>query len=152
MATIKRATTVYVDAEAAWRLWTDPSRWPAFVEGFKHVERQSGEFPGEGARVQWVSTPGGRGTVSEKVVASEPPHRLVTQVFEQAMAATQAVSFRTAVETDGTWMEFELDYRLTQAGVLKQITDVLFIRRALAAAIDRTLQRFAREAEEEAAL
>jgi uncharacterized membrane protein len=152
MATIKRATTVRVDTNAAWRLWTDVSRWPAFVEGFKHVERQSGEFPEQGARVQWVSTPGGRGTVSERVVASEPPLRLVTQVFEEAMAATQAVTFQEADEADGTWLEFELDYRLTQAGVLKQITDVLFIRRALAAAIDRTLQRFAREAEEEAAL
>jgi len=152
MATIKRRTTVFVGADAAWRLWTDLSRWPAFVEGFKHVERQSGEFPEEGARIQWASIPGGRGAVSERVVASERPHRLVTQVFEEAMAATQAVSFRAAEETDGTWVEFELEYRLTQAGVLKQITDVLFIRRALAAAIDRTLQRFAREAEEEAAL
>ena len=151
MATIKRATTVRVEADAAWRLWTDISRWPAFVEGFKHVERQSGQFPEQDARIKWVSIPGGRGTVSEKVVASEPPHRVVTQVFEEAMAATQAVTFE-AGETDGTWVEFELDYRLTQAGVLRQITDVLFIRRALASAIDRTLQRFAREAEEEAAL
>ena len=152
MATIRRGATVFVDAEKAWRLWTDVSRWPAFVEGFKHVERQSGRFPEEGARIQWVSTPGGRGTVSERVAASEPPHRLVTQVFEEAMAATQAVTFRQADETDGIRMEFELDYHLTQAGVLRQITDVLFIRRALAAALDRTLQRFVREAEEEAAL
>ena len=152
MATIKRGATVLVDAEAAWRLWTDVPRWPAFVEGFKHVERESGRFPEQDARIQWVSTPGGRGTVSEKVVASEPPHRLVTQVFEEAMAATQAVTFRDGEEPDRTWMEFELEYRLTQAGFLKQITDVLFIRRALAAAIDRTLQRFAREAEDEAAL
>jgi uncharacterized membrane protein len=152
MATIKRATTVHVDTDAAWRLWTDLSRWPAFVEGFKHVERQSGQFPQEDARIQWVSTPGGRGTVSEKVVASEPGRRLETQVFEEAMTATQAVTFAGSPETDGTRIEFELDYRLTQAGVLRQLTDVLFIRRALAAAIDRTLQRFVREAEEEAAL
>jgi uncharacterized membrane protein len=152
MATIKRATTVFVDVDAAWRLWTDLSRWPAFVEGFKHVERQSGQFPEQDARIQWVSIPGGRGTVSEKVVASEPPRRLVTQVFEDAMTATQAVTFGAASQTDGTRLEFELEYRLTQAGLLRQITDVLFIRRALAAAIDRTLQRFAREAEEEAAL
>jgi uncharacterized membrane protein len=152
MATIRRAATVFVDAEKAWRLWTDVSRWPAFVEGFKHVERQSGDFPEEGARIQWVSTPGGRGTVSERVTVSEPPHRLVTQVFEEAMAAMQAVTFGKADEADGIRMELELDYHLTQAGVLKQITDVLFIRRALAAAIDRTLQRFVREAEEEASL
>ena len=67
------------------------------------------------------------------------------------MSATQTVTFEAA---DGgeTWIGFELEYQLTQAGVLRQITDVLFIRRALAAAIDRTLRRFATEAEEEAAL
>ena len=68
------------------------------------------------------------------------------------MTATQAVTLRARRRRTATWMEFELDYQLTQAGVLRQITDVLFIRRALAAAIDRTLARFATEAEEEAAL
>lgn len=152
MGTIKRGTSVQVDVDAAWRLWTDIGRWPAFMEGFKHVERQSGEWPAEGARLQWVSIPGGRGTVSERVTASEPPRRVVTQVYEQAMTATQAVSFEPAGDLAETWVAFELDYKLTQAGVLSQVTDVLFIRRALAAAIDRTLRRFATEAEEEAAL
>ena len=152
MATIKRRWNAQVHADAAWRLWTDVSRWPAFMEGFKHVERQSGEWPAEGARLQWVSIPGGRGTVSERVVESEPLRRLVTQVFEEAMTATQVVTFEPAGDLEETWVEFVLDYELTQAGVLKQITDVLFIRRALAAAIDRTLRRFATEAEEEAAL
>ena len=152
MATIKRGWNAQVDADAAWQLWTDVSRWPAFMEGFKHVERQSGEWPAEGARLQWVSIPGGRGTVSERVVTSEPSRRLVTEVFEQAMTATQTVTFDQVGDLEETWIEFELDYRLTQAGFLRQITDVLFIRRALAAAIDRTLRRFATEAEEQAAL
>ena len=90
--------------------------------------------------------------MSERVTVSEPPRRVVTQVYEQAMTATQAVSFASAGDLAETWVEFELDYELTQAGVLRQVTDVLFIRRALAAAIDRTLRRFATEAEEEAAL
>ncbi len=152
MAAIKRATNVHVGADAAWRLWTDIARWPAFIEGFKNVERRSGEWPAEGARIQWVSIPGGRGTVSERVVASQPPHRLASEVFEEAMMATQTVTFETVGDLEETRIGFELEYRLTQAGVLKQVTDVLFIRRALAAAIDRTLRRFATEAEEEAAL
>ena len=151
MATIKRGTNVRVDPGAAWALWTDLARWPAFMEGFKHVQRESGEWPAEGAKVQWVSIPGGRGTVSERVATSQPPHRLVTQVFEEAMSATQTVTFEAGPEGQA-WIGFELDYRLTQAGALRQITDVLFIRRALAAAIDRTLRRFATEAEEQAAL
>jgi Polyketide cyclase / dehydrase and lipid transport len=152
MATIKRGTNAFVEAEAAWQLWTDVSRWAAFMEGFKHLERESGNWPAEGAKIQWVSIPGGRGTVSEKVIASEPPRRLVTQVFEDAMTATQTVTFGAVGDLEETWIEFELEYRLTQAGFLRQITDVLFIRRALAAAIDRTLRRFATEAEDEAAL
>jgi uncharacterized membrane protein len=152
MATIRRGTSVQVDVDAAWRLWNDTARWPAFMEGFKHVERQSGEWPAKDARLQWVSIPGGRGTVSERVLASEPPRRVVTQVFEEAMAATQSVTFEPVEDLATTWIEFELDYKLTQSGLLRQVTDVLFIRRALAAAIDRTLRRFATEAEEEAAL
>jgi len=152
MATVKRGWNAHVDADAAWRLWTDVSRWPAFIEGFKHVERQSGEWPTEGTRLRWESIQGGRGTVSERVVTAEPSRRLVTEVFEQAMTATQIVTFEPGGDLEETWVEFELDYRLTQAGFLRQITDVLFIRRALASAIDRTLRRFATEAEEEAAL
>jgi uncharacterized membrane protein len=152
MATIKRAANAFVDADAAWRLWTDVSRWPTFVEGFKRVERQDGEWPAEGARIRWVSTPGGRGMVTEKVIASESPHRIATRVIEPAMHATQAVTFGRGGETEETWVEIELDYKLTQAGFLRQITDVLFIRRSIAAALDRTLARFVTEAAEEAAL
>ena len=152
MATIESATRVGVDVQDAWRLWTDLSRWPAFVEGFKHVERRSGDWPQPGARVEWVSTPGGRGKVTEKVVESQPPQLIVTQVFENAMTATQTVSLTPGEAPRDTRIAYKLDYRLSQAGFLRQITDVLFIRRALAAAVDRTLRRFATEAEEEAAL
>ena len=152
MATIKRRALVRVEPERAWGLWTDPSRWPAFVEGFKHVERRSGEWPEERARLEWVSTPGGRGRVTERVVESEPPRKVVTQIYEDAMQATQRIGFDPADEPGATTVDFVLEYRLTQAGFLRQLTDVLFIRRALAAAIDRTLRRFVTEAEEEAAL
>jgi uncharacterized membrane protein len=152
MAAIRRGTNVHVGTDAAWRLWTNVARWPAFVEGFKNVERRTGEWPAEGARIRWVSIPGGRGAVTEQVVASQPPHRLVTELFEEAMVATQTVTFEALDGLEETRIGFELEYRLTQAGFLRQLTDVLFIRRALAAAIDRTLRRFATEAEEEAAL
>ena len=152
MGRVERARDVPVAAEHAWRLWTDPARWPTFVEGFKHVERVQGEWPRVDGRIQWASTPGGRGRVTEKVLRAEPGALLVTQVFEEALTATQTVAFIAAGDGPETWVEVALAYELTQAGWLKQLTDVLFIRRELGAALERTLRRFAAEAAEEAAL
>ncbi len=152
MARVDRARDAPGLPTHAWRLWTDPRRWPTFVEGFKHVERLHGEWPQPGARIQWVSTPGGRGRVTEKVLRAEPPALLVTQVFEQAVTATQTVRFAAVADRAETRVEVALEYELTQAGWLKQLTDVLFIRRELGAALERTLRRFAAEAAEEAAL
>ena len=46
----------------------------------------------------------------------------------------------------------ELDYELNEGGPLRAVADLIFIRRALRDSIRRTLQRFAVEAAEEAAL
>jgi uncharacterized membrane protein len=89
--------------------------------------------------------------VTEKVVASEPGERFVTQVFDERMQGAQAVTF-TATDEHRTRVDIELDYKLTQGGPLRAITDLLFIRRALTDALRRTLRRFATEAAEEAAL
>ena len=56
------------DAEA---LWYDPVRWAAWVDGFGHVVELSEGWPAQGT-LQWSSTPGGRGRVSETVTAYEP--------------------------------------------------------------------------------
>jgi hypothetical protein len=152
MATVRRRYDAPVGVDRAWGLWTDLARWPSFVEGFKHVERVQGEWPLEGARVTWRSTPGGRGVVTEKVLRSEPPGLLVTQVFEEALTGTHTARLAPVGELGETWIELELDYQLTRAGVMRQLTDVLFIRRELGAAMQRTLRRFATEALEESAL
>jgi hypothetical protein len=49
-------------------------------------------------------------------------------------------------------VELRLDYELANPGPFRAIADVLFIRRALTQALNRTLARFATEAAEEAAL
>jgi hypothetical protein len=46
----------------------------------------------------------------------------------------------------------ELDYELTGGGPLRALTDLLFIRRALTMALERTLRRFSTEAADEATL
>jgi uncharacterized membrane protein len=152
MSVTREAMTVALLPELAFGLWTDLTRWPAFVDGFGHVDRVDDAWPEEGAKLVWRSGPAGRGLVTEKVVASEPGTRFVTQVYDERMRAAQAVTF-TPVEPDGsTRVDIELDYQLTQGGPLKAVTDLLFIRRALTDALRRTLQRFATEAAEESSL
>jgi uncharacterized membrane protein len=115
------------------------------------VERVDEGWPAEGAKLVWRSSPAGRGVVTERVVASEPAVRLVTQVFEERMRGAQALAF-ALVDDGSTRVDIELDYTLTSGGPLAGVTDLLFIRRAVTDALRRTLRRFATEAAEEAAL
>jgi uncharacterized membrane protein len=143
------AAVVSLAPEAALKLWTDVRRWPTFVEGFAHLVEVADDWPAEGSKLVWQSIPGGRGRVTEKVVASGPG-RFATQVFEDALSGVQAL--RTAEDADGTRVELTLDYELSKYGPLRALADFLFIRRALRDALRRTLRRFAVEAEEEQGL
>ena len=151
MAATSAVRHVDLEPDRAWALWTDLSRWPTFIEGFGHVLEQRGEWPEPGARVVWMSTPGGRGRVTEKVTASTPGAAFATQLFEESVAGTQLLSFEPA-EDGRTRVEMRLDYELATGGPLRGLADVLFIRRALNQALARTLARFATEAAEEASL
>ena len=152
MGLAREKITVELPPERALALWSDTRRWPTFVDGFARVQRVEGEWPEAGSRVVWESRPGGRGTVTEKVLEYDREGgRLVTQVYEDALAGRQSARF-APIDDGGTHVELELDYKLSQAGVLRRITDVLFIRRALTDSLGRTLVRFAREADEEASL
>ncbi len=151
MAATSAVRHVQLDPERAWALWTDVSRWPTFVEGFSNVAERAPEWPAQGARVVWNSTPGGRGRVTEKVTVSERGATFGTRVIEEALSGIQLVSFARA--DDGrTRVELRLDYELARGGPFSAIADVLFIRRALNQALARTLARFATEAAEEASL
>ena len=152
MAATSAVRHIDLEPARAWGLWTDIARWPTFVEGFTRVVEQRGEWPEQGSRVVWTSTPGGRGRVTEKVTGSQPGAAFATQVFEESLAGTQLATFEQA-EDGRTRVELRLDYELVSfAGPLRGIADVLFIRRALNQALNRTLARFATEAAEEAAL
>jgi uncharacterized membrane protein len=131
-----------LSAEAAYELWIDTSRWPTFVDGFKHVETISGDWPNEGAKLVWRSPPAGRGRVTEKVIANEPGARFATIVFEERITGTQTVTFTPQEVT------LELEYELQQGGPLKALVDALFIRRSQSESLQRTLTRFRREAGE----
>ena len=149
MRTARAESTVVLDPASAAALWRDVRRWPSFVEGFARLEDVSADWPAPGARVVWVSTPGGRGRVTEKVVEADD-HRLTTRIFEDALQGTQRAVFEDAPE--GAHVRLELEYDLARFGPLRAVADVLFIRRALREALGRTLRRFAIEAQEERAL
>ncbi|MCU0314863.1 MAG: SRPBCC family protein [Solirubrobacteraceae bacterium] len=133
------------DAE---RLWYDRVRWPAFVDGMKQVIAVEGDYPEAGAKVVWESFPGGRGRVTERVVAYEARAGQEIETVDAKAAGTQRVTF--AADGDGVRMTLELDYRLLEPGPFSPITDLLFIRRAQGDALRRTLARFARELRDEA--
>ena len=150
MSTARDAATVALAPEPAFELWIDLRRWATFVDGFGHVDRVDESWPAEGAKLVWRSGPAGRGTVTERVVASEPGKRLVTQVYDERMSGTQEVRFTPA--DDGARVDLELEYTLNRPGPLAPITDFLFIRRAQTDSLRRTLRRFATEAAEQAAM
>jgi hypothetical protein len=150
MGKARAATHVPLDPQEAYDLWTDPRRWPTFIDGFGHPERLDDTWPEEGAKVVWSSVPGGRGAVTERVVKALPPRLHEVTVFEEKLDGIQRASF--TAEEDGTIVELELDYNVSVGGPLRPLVDVLFIRRAQNDALTRTLRRFAIEAAEQSAL
>jgi hypothetical protein len=149
MRSVRAVESAVLTPEAALRLWTDVRRWPSFVEGFAHAEQVSDGWPRKGSKVVWRSGPGGRGRVTEKVV-EHGSGRFVTAVFEDALSGTQ--SLLVGETADGSRVELELEYELAKGGPLRVVTDLIFIRRAQQAALERTLRRFRVEAQEEAGL
>ena len=149
MGVVRESIAVPLPPQRARELWIDLRRWPTFIEGFARVLEADPEWPATGSKVVWESIPEGRGRVTERVVESSPD-RIVTEVFEDALTGRQSTIFEP--QGDETLVEVELDYELTRGGVLRAITDVVFIRRALSAALARTLRRFAVEAVEEASM
>jgi hypothetical protein len=142
---------VVLEPEQALALWVDPDRWPAFIEGFGHMLEVGGTWPETGSKAVWDSIPGGRGRVTELVQEREEG-RLVTQVFEEALAGTQTFRALPAPADGGSIVELTLEYELGGGGPFRGIADAVFIRRALRDALRRTVRRFAVEAEEEAGL
>lgn len=151
MGTARAATIIPLDPDEAYDLWTDLRRWPTFVDGFAHVERDDESWPQQGAKIVWKSVPGGRGSVTEKVTRTSRPLLHETLVIEEKLTGTQTASFADAGE-EGTRIDLQLEYKADVGGPLRPIVDALFIRRAQNDALTRTLRRFATEAAEQAAL
>ena len=129
-------------ASEAEELWYDPVRWSSWIDGFGHVVELSDGWPEEG-RLQWNSTPEGRGRVLETVSAYEPRSGQTLAVEDSRLQGTQRVEFEPGPEA--VKVTLTLDYRLKEGNAATWLVDRLFVRRELAASLRRTLARFARE-------
>jgi hypothetical protein len=130
-----------VEAE---ELWYDPHRWPAWVDGFGHIQRLEGDWPHPGARLVWASPPRGRGLVQEYVTAYEPRSGQTRQLEDERLQGTQTVSFEVA-DADHVQVTLTLEYELKHANAFTPLVDRLFIRRELTDSLKRTLTRFGHE-------
>jgi len=124
-------------------LFYDAHRWPAWLDGFGSVVSLEGPWPARGAVLSWQSRPGGRGRVRERVAAHLPGEGQALEIEDERLEGTQSVAF---AEGDGAVrVTLELDYRLKERNAVTPLVDLLFVRRALNASLQRSLARFARE-------
>lgn len=137
MRSVSASALVPGPVEEAEALWHDTDRWATFVDGFATVVERDPEWPRAGKLV-WRSTPHGRGTVHERVVESG-----TSEFHDDKLAGTQQVRFEPHGEH--TRMTLVMEYRIEQGGPLTPIVDLLFVRRAVRDALQRTVVRFSRE-------
>lgn len=117
--------------------WCKPSRWPEFVDGLARVGSADPAYPEPGSVVEWSSYPAGRGEVREIVVEYVPGSLVASDVEDEATTARQVVTFTEA--PGGTTVRLELNYELRRRGPFTALTDLLFVRRAQADSLRRTL-------------
>jgi Polyketide cyclase / dehydrase and lipid transport len=123
--------------------WYDTAGWSKWVDGLARVASVSGDWPGRGASVVWESGPAGRGRVTERVVAFEPLAGQTNEVSDDSIEAQQTVTF-TPVD-DSVEVQLSLAYRVRKRNLFTPVVDFLFIRRAMAASLESTLERFGAE-------
>jgi hypothetical protein len=123
--------------------WYDIARWPAWVDGLSRVLEVLGDWPGAGSSVHWESGPSGRGRVRERVTDYEPLVGQTVQVEDDSIRGRQQVAFTPA---DGSVeIELSLVYEIKRRSPLTPLVDFLFIRRAMAISLRKTLARFGSE-------
>jgi hypothetical protein len=140
MRSVRVAQTFDSTVHEAETCWYDTARWPAWVDGLERVVDVSETWPSVGATVAWKSGPAGRGDVVERVVEFEPLVRQTVQVRDGSIEGRQSVAF--ARVPDGVGVTLELSYQLIRRSPLTPLLDALFIRRAMATSLQRTLARF----------
>jgi hypothetical protein len=148
MSRVSASAAMEASLAEVWDYYFDPAGWPAWVDGFARAESETG-YPNPGASLRWVSTPAGRGTVTERVVEHEP--RRIHRVSFEDPETTGQLTTTFAIKGGATVVTQELDYGLRQGGVFAKVTDRLFIRSQMRGSLVRSLARLKLEVEEVAA-
>jgi polyketide cyclase/dehydrase/lipid transport protein len=141
MRPVETVLTFPASVHEAEQCWYDTTRWPSWVDGLDRVVQTREPWPMVGGGVTWQSGPAGRGQVTETVVDHAPGLGQTVEVSDDSMTGRQAVSF--AAVKEGVQVTLRLEYQVRRRSPLTPIVDTLFIRRAMAASLDRTLARFA---------
>jgi hypothetical protein len=140
MRTVDATQTFAATVVEAERRWYDTSRWPAWVDGLDEVVEVGPGWPAAGAGVIWQSGPAGRGRVTERPVAYEPAAGQTVEVGDDSVQGRQSVVF--AAVPGGVQVTLRLEYQLRRRWLLTPLIDLLFIKRAMALSLSRTLSRF----------
>jgi hypothetical protein len=143
MGRVSATITVPGRAVQAEHVWYDPSRWASWIDGFGHVVSLDDSWPHKGARRVWDSPPGGRGRVSERVIAYEMRTGQTLAVEDGRLEGTLRVTFEP--QPDSVKITLSLEYRLKDREVLPLVWEPLWGRRREAESLRRTLRRFASE-------
>jgi hypothetical protein len=144
MGEVAAEEMVEADLKDAWELFFDPERWPAWVDGFAGVLSSDG-YPEVQGRLRWRSIPAGRGEVREEVLEHEP-RRLHRIAFSDPESEGELTT-RFEIRGERVAVSRTMAYKVLHPGIFGPLTDVFFVRRQVAAAIDRELARFKYEAE-----
>ena len=129
-----------------WDLYFKPSTWPAWVDELNGVDSISDRYPEAGGTLTWRSGPSGRGQVTETVLEHEPRRIHRIRYRDPHSEGEQLTTF--AIEGEGTKVRIELVYGLMEPGVFGPITDRLFVRSQMRAALARSLEGLRAEAQE----
>jgi hypothetical protein len=140
---VRRAIDVPATVVEVEELWFDVRRWPAWIDGFDEVVELREPWPRAGGAVVWQSNPYGRGRVTEQATALHPGQGQSADVEDDRLSGRQAVTFAAA--GGGTSVTLEFEYAIKRARPGMFVVDLLFIRRAVADSLRRTLEGFARE-------
>jgi hypothetical protein len=148
VAKLTESLLVTASLKEVWDFYFEPRSWVAWVDGFQEVESFDGDYPHEGGTLVWRSTPAGRGRVEETVLEHSPRTRHRIHFSDPESEGELLSEF--GIEGEATRVRLTLTYRLPGNRVFAAITDRLFVRGQVRNALQRTLLRLKREAEESA--
>ena len=141
MTEIEAETEIGAPLAEVWELYFDRESWPLWVDGFARVSAADG-YPEPGGTLSWESTPAGRGSVRERVLAHEPRRLHRIAYVDPGSEGELETRFEMLPAGEGvrrTRVAQVLRYRLRSGGPLGAITDRLFIRSQMRRSLQRSL-------------